>query len=164
MIQLAKEKGNEFIEEAASGEKEVELSISGSLDFIGSPEVLRTSAKIAYTRLAMKMGCAFAMRNLFDHIRQYVRTGTGEVYAKLFFNEQFLTSSNQGSHQHSIVIAGRRDRCRVDAIIRLFGGLSYFVNLTNGYEGADFYDTLAYNAQEGREDKVFFQNHETEFL
>ena len=64
-------------------------------------------------------------------------------------NEDVMAGCAQGPHQHSVVLVGRKDQHRVDAIVRLFGGLCYMVNLTESYEGADFYDTLVYDAQRG---------------
>lgn len=160
---MAKEKGWELIEEAASS-GEGQGSFSGDLDFLDSQDMLRNAAKIAYTGLAFRMGTGFAQGGSFNEIRTYVRTGDGTPRAKLFLNERFLSACAQGPHQHSVVIVGRRDKGRVNAIVRLFGGLCYFVNLSDHYEGADFSDTLVYDAQRGEVNKVLVTHEQTEFL
>ena len=132
------------------------------MEFIGSPESLRSAAKIAYTGLVLCAG-EIAIRDMFDEVRLYVRTGTGKPTARLFFNENLVNAVAQGPHQHSIVIAGRRDKNGVDAIVRLFGGLSYFVSLSERYEGADFSNTLVYDAQRGEKNDVLYTDFGAEF-
>jgi hypothetical protein len=63
--------------------------------------------------------------------------------------ERFLNAVELGPHQHQLILAGRRDKHRVDAIVRLFGGISYFVALSDNYEGIDFMHTIVCDAQRG---------------
>ena len=161
--QQAKAKGWEVIESTTPG-GEVQGSFGGDLDFIDSPEMLRMAAKTAYTALALRMGTEFAMRDTFSDLRAYVRTGTGNPNSKLFLNEDFLAACVQGPHQHSVVLVGRNDQHRVDAIVRFFGGLCYLVNLTAAYEGADCFDTLVYDAQRGEINKTLVVHEQAEFL
>jgi hypothetical protein len=65
-----------------------------------------------------------------------------------------MEAVQQGPHQHSITIAGRHDKGRVDAIVRLFGGLCYFVELSNSYGGADFFLTTVLDAYRGETNGV----------
>jgi len=58
--------------------------------------------------------------------------------ARFFVNKRYLEACQHGPRQHSIAIAARRDRRRVDAIVRLFGELSYFVGLSDHYDGSGF--------------------------
>ena len=71
-------------------------------------------------------------------MRQFIVEGRPEGVARLFINKRYLEACQQGPHQHSIAIAARRDKHRVDAIVRLFGELTYFVVLSDHYGGADF--------------------------
>jgi hypothetical protein len=160
---VAQEKGWKLIEEPSPG-GEVEASFSGDLDFLTSDEMLRNAAKIAHSALAFRMGTGFARSDSFTEIRTYVRTGGETPGARIFLNEKFLAASEQGPHQHSVVIVGRRDKGRVDAIVKLFGGLCYSVNLSDQYSGADFFDTLAYDAQRGEINKILVTHEQTEFL
>lgn len=163
MREKAKAEGRELIEETTPG-AQADGSFTGDLDFLNSPEMLRTVAKVAYTALALSMGTDFAMRDTFNNVREFVRTGNGEPSAKLFLNEDFLGACFQGPHQHSVVLVGRKDKQVVTAIVRLFGGLCYFVTLATHYEGADFYNTLVYDAQHGEIDKVLVVHEQAEFL
>jgi len=52
----------------------------------------------------------------------------------------------------------------VDAIIRLFGGLCYFISLSESYVGADFSDTLIFDAHRGEVVKSLLVNIQGEFL
>src|SRR6266566_9791426 len=163
LLQEAKEKGFELIEESTPG-AEAEVSISGMLDFINEPEMLRVVAKIAYTALALHVGTEFALRDQFMDVRTYVRSGDGAPRATLFLNAEYVSACYQGPHMHSVVLVGRKNKRRVDAIVRLFGGLSYLVNLADNYDGADFYKTLVYDAQKGEERKTIVLNEQSEFL
>ena len=163
MRQKAKEEGWEVIEGTSPG-GEVQGSFSGELDFIDSPEMLRVVAKTAYTALALHCGSNFAMSDTFNNLRTYVRTGSGTPSAKLFLNEGYLAECAQGPHQHSVILVGRKDKHSVDAIVRLFGGLCYFVKLSERYEGADFYSTLVYDAQRGEVNQTLVVDVQSEFL
>src|SRR3989442_1307932 len=147
--QEAREKGIQLIESGPGNPEQGEVHIGGDLKFIGSSEGLRAASKIAYTGLAFRAGAKLAMGDSFAEARAYIREGTGKPTARLFVHERFLDACQQGPHQHSIIIAGRRDKNRVDAIVRLFGVLCYFVVLSDHYDGADFTDTLAYDAYRG---------------
>lgn len=67
-------------------------------------------------------------------------------------------------HRHAIILAGRKDKNRADAIVRLFGGLSYFVTLSDNYDGADFLKTLVFDAQRGETNGMLFSVAEAELL
>jgi hypothetical protein len=159
----AEEQGCQLIEEPTPG-GEVEASFSGDLDFLTSEEMLRYVAKVAYTALALRMGVAVAESDSFEEIREYIKTGRSGASVRLFLNEAFLAGSAQGLHQHSVVLAGRNDKRRVDAIVRIFGGLSYMVALSDRYEGADFFDTLVYDSQRGEINKVLATHVQSEIL
>ncbi len=53
---------------------------------------------------------------------------------------------------------------RVDAIVRLFGGLCYFVTLSRNYGGVDFNRTLAYDASRGDVNEILQTNLQGGFL
>jgi len=160
----AAEKGYELIESEPRAQQKAEVSVSGTLKLIGEPEGIRLATKIAYTGFALRLKSDFAIRNTSDAVRTYVLTGDGTPPAKLFLNEEYLVNCAQGPHQHSIVIVGRKDTHRVNSIVRLFGCLSYLVTLTEQYDGADFYDTLVYDAQRGDINGVLVGNLQSEFL
>jgi len=159
----AKEEGLHLIEERSPGQQ-VEVNISGDLKFIDSPELLRAVTKTSYTVLALRMGRNFATRDIFDAARNYIKMGSGNPKARLFLHEGYMQACQYGPHQHAVILAGTNNRRSIDAIVRLFGGLSYFVNLSDDYEGADFFNTLPYDAQRGKEDKLLYGHEQAELL
>jgi hypothetical protein len=159
----AEEKGWQLIEEPKTG-GEVEASFSGDLDFLKSEEMFRYVAKIGYTALALRMGVTLAQSASFEAIREYINAGGGGAPVRLFLNEAFFAGSEQGLHQHSVLLAGRNDKRRVDAIVRIFGGLSYMVLLSGHYEGADFFNTLVYDSQRCEINNVLATHLQSEIL
>ena len=164
MRSLAKEKGQQLIEMGPGDQVTAEIHIGGDLMVIGSPEGLQTAAKIAYVGLARLVGVQVAAGDAFREVRQYILEGKPEGVARIFTNKRYLEACQQGPHQHSISIAARRDKHRVDAIVRLFGELSYFVVLSDHYNGADFCDTLVYDAYRGEENGKLFAHEQAELL
>jgi hypothetical protein len=160
----AKKKGKEVIESGPGDPVTAEIHIGGDLMIIGSAEGLRTVAKIAYVGLGRLVGVKVASGDSFKEVRQYILEGKPEGVARLFINKGYLQACQQGPHQHSIAIAARRDRHRVDAIVRLFGELCYFVVLSDHYDGADFCDTLVYDAYRGEENGMLFGHEQAELL
>lgn len=131
---------------------------------IGSQEGLRTVAKIAYVGFAHLAGVKVAAGDAFREVRQFIVEGKPEGVARLFINKRYLEACQQGPHQHSIAIAARRDKHRVDAIVRLFGELTYFIVLSPHYDGADFCTTLVYDAYRGEENGMLFAHEQAEIL
>ena len=162
--QEAKAKGHQLVESGPGSPVQGEVHIGGDLRFIGSPEGLRTASKIAYVGLALRAGCAVAKGDSFAEVRAYIRKGAGKPTARLFVHEGFLEACQQGPHQHSIILAGRHDKRRVDVIVRLFGGLCYFVVLSDHYEGADFVNTLVYDAYRGQVNDFLLPHEQAEIL
>jgi hypothetical protein len=160
----SKKKGFEIIETGPGEPEEGEVHFGGELKYIGSPEGLRTAAKIGFVGLAYRAGIGLAAGDSFLKVRTYITDGTGTPCARLFFNVGYLDAVQQGPHQHSLTIAGRRDKGRVDAIVRLFGGLCYFVELSTSYGGADFFDTLVFDAYRGEINGMLFSNIQAELL
>jgi hypothetical protein len=162
--QEAEEKGHRIVESGPGKPERGEVHAVGDLRFIGSSEGLRTASKIAYVRLAILAGCVLAKGDSFDEVRAYIRKGAGKPTARLFVHEGFLEAWQQGPHQHLIIIAGRHDKKRVDSIVRLFGGLCYFVALSDHYDGADFCNTLVYDAYRGEVNDILLAHEQAEIL
>ena len=160
----AKEKGHEFIESGPGNPEVGEVHVGGALEVIGSPEGLRVTSKIAYVGLALRGGVKLTTSNAFGEIREFMRGGTGKPTSRLFVHERFLDRVQLGPHQHALIVAARHDKGRVDAIIRLFGGLCYFVVLSDHYGGADFSYTLACDAHRGEVSAVLQSHVDAEML
>ena len=131
---------------------------------IGEPDGLRSVAKIAYMGLAFRAGVNVARSGAFDELRTYILSGTGKPLSRLFVHQRFMNAMHQGPHQHSIVIAARHDRRRVDAIVRLFGGICYFVEMSDHYDGADFFATVVYDAHRGEQNGILQSHFQAEML
>ncbi len=160
----AREEGSELVEEKMPAQ-EVEVNISGDLRFIDSPELLRAVTKIAYTALALRMGENFARGAIFDAVPQLHQNWKREperqtISARRVYASMPARSASAFGH----FLAGRNNRQSVDALVRLFGGLSYLVNFSDCYRGVDFFNTLVYDAQRGEESKVLFANEQAELL
>lgn len=160
----AKKKGKQLIETGPGDPVTAEVHVGGDLRGIGSQEGLRTVAKIAYVGLARLVGVRIAAGDAFREVRQFILEGMPEGVSRLFTNMRYLEACQQGPHQHSIAIAARRDKHRVDAIVRLFGELTYFVVLSDHYDGADFCNTLAYDAYRGEVNEMLFAHGQAELL
>jgi hypothetical protein len=160
----AKEKGLQFIESGPGEPVRGEVHVGGELELIGTAEGLRTAAKIAYTGLVFRAGAKLAMSDAFNEIRAYILEGTGKPAARAFVNYKFSDAVQQGPHQHAIILAARRDKKRVDAIVRLFGGLNYFVVLSNHYDGPDICDTLVLDAYRGEVNAILQSHVDAEIL
>lgn len=160
----AKKKGKQLIEMGPGDPVTAEVHIGGDLMLIGSQQGLRTEAKIAYVGLAHLVGVRVATGDSFNEVRQFILGGKPEGVARLFTNTRYLQACQQGPHQHSIAIAARRDKHRVDAIVRLFGELTYFVVLSDHYDGADFCNTLVYDAYRGEVNGMLFAHEQAELL
>lgn len=164
LMKEVKVKGLRYRELDQGAPVRAEVHIGGSLDEIGSLNALRTAAKIAYVGLAYFAGVGLAVTDSFTMVRNFIMSGTGKACARQFVSHKFVEEVQQGPHQHSIILGGRHDRTRVDAIVRLFGGLSYFVTLSDFYAGADFCKTLVYDGYRGAEDGVLFSHIDSEIL
>jgi hypothetical protein len=160
----AAEKGQELIETGPGDPVVAEVHVGGDLMVVGSRDGLRTAAKIAYVGLANLVGVKSAASAAFDEARSYVLGGKPDGVARLFVNKRYFEACQQGPHQHSVAIAARRDKRRVDAIVRLFGELAYFVVLSDHYDGADFCNTLVYDAYRGEENGMLFGDVQAELL
>lgn len=160
----AQKKGKQLIEMGPGDPVTAEVHIGGDLMVIGSQEGLRTVAKIAYLGLARLVGVRVAAGDAFSEVRQFILEGKPEGVARFFTNKRYLEACQQGPHQHSIAIAARLDKHRVDAIVRLFGELTYFVTLSDHYDGADFCDTLVYDAYRGEVNGMLFAHEQAELL
>jgi hypothetical protein len=160
----AKRKGKQLIETGPGEPVVAEVHIGGDLMIVGSKEGLQTVAKVAYIGLAHLMGSRIATGDAFAIVRDFIQRGSPKGVARIFVNTDYLEACPQGPHQHSIAIAARRDLRRVDAIVRLFGELTYFVVLSERYEGVDFFNTLVFDAYRGEENGILFGHVQAELL
>jgi len=164
LAQEAKEKGYEFVETEPGEPIEAEIHVGGELEEIGSLNGLRVTAKIAFVGMAYKTGPKFASGEAFTDIRKFVLDGAGQGLSRQFVNTGYMAAVQQGPHQHSLTLAARKDKARVDAIVRLFGGLCYFVVLSSSYVGPDFCETIVFDAHRGQRDGILLSSPIAELL
>jgi hypothetical protein len=162
LMKEVREKKLRFDELGPGDPVRAEIHVGGNCNEIGSSNGLRTVAKIAYVGLAYFAGIAFATGESFQQVRKFIMKGTSENVARLFVNKQFVGSSRQGPHQHSLILAGCHDKRRVAAIVRLFGGICYFVSLSERYAGADFNKTIVYDGFRREENDILVTHVDTE--
>lgn len=133
------------------------------LDFIGEQAALRTATKIAYFAMAKHARRQFAQSAAFDAARKYLVTGNGSP-ARLFVNEDFATNTRIGPHQHTVQVYCNGKERTVYAIVSFFGGLTYLVQLSTSYQGADYGFTYAYDALQRRQTGHLVGNFDNERL
>ncbi len=113
--------------------KEVSLLSNGRqiIDFAFSPDMRRMVAKIALTAVAHQYGIDYACQPQFDALRHSIFSGTGyDLPMRIFANEDFLGDHIRTPHQHSVRAYLSAGMQKGWAIVTLFGGLSYVVELT----------------------------------
>lgn len=133
------------------------------LDFINSLEAKRTAAKVALTCLAAKLGQTFACSPAFDGVRKYIREGEGNS-ARLFFNQNFAVHTQAGPFQHLVLLSCDGQKHSVYAIVMFFGAMTYLVELSSMYQGADFFAQYAFDGRKRKEVPVFVGHLENERL
>lgn len=142
---LTREAGNRFVERArAKGlqviprevptEFVIEATYIVTLPFAFSIAARKVAAKIALTAIAYQFGCQFALTPQFDSLRE-VRTASApkDTRVWIFANEGFMSAHLRAAHQHNVMCylsAGMRQGW---ALVTLFGGISYLVDVTRAY-------------------------------
>jgi HNH endonuclease len=146
------------------GPEEGEVHLGGELEVCSSSQGLRNAAKISFLGLVRQIGPKMVLVEGFNPIRRFIMSGEGNGLVRLFVLEPFLDMVQLGPHQHSLILAARNSERRIDAIVRIFGGMCYFVNLSSAYAGADFFLTFAYDACRGEENGALQTQFFAEFL
>jgi hypothetical protein len=89
----ARKKGQQLIEAGPKDPVTAEVHIGGDLMVIGSPEGLRTVAKIAYVGLAHLVGVKVAVGDAFKEVRQLILEGKPEGVTRFFTHKRYRRSS-----------------------------------------------------------------------
>lgn len=143
---ISKASAEKFIERAhARGEKTTELpmpeevvldaSYTQTLPFVFTLEARKVAAKIALAAIAYKYGVSYALSPQFDVLRS-VRTATTEkeMPLRVFCNKNFMSAHTRNAHQHSVICYLSAGKKKGWALVTLFGGLSYVVEVTPNYD------------------------------
>ena len=143
---VSKASAEKFIERAnARGEKTTELpvpeevvldaSYTQTLPFVFTLEARKVAAKIALAAIAYKYGVPYALSAQFDVLRS-ARTATTEkeMPLRVFCNKNFMSALTRNAHQHSVMCYLSAGKKKGWALVTLFGGLSYLVEVTPNYD------------------------------
>jgi hypothetical protein len=133
------------------------------LDFIGEECALRTATKIALTAVAKLAGIRVAQSHAFDAVKRYILEGVG-FPTRLFVNKRYAANLHIGPHQHAVQVYFDGAEHTVYAVVALFGSLTYLVELSASYDGADCGFTYAYDALQRKPTQVLHHILETERL
>jgi hypothetical protein len=134
-----------------------------SLEFIGRQAALRTATKVALMALAKVAGRNFAGSQAFKDAKLYVLTGKGSP-SRLFVNQNFAANMQMGPHQHAVQVYCDGAEHSVYATVTFFGGLTYLVELSRQYHGADYGFSYAYDALQRKVTPIIVTEFDTERL
>jgi len=143
---VSKESAERFIERSrARGEKTTELpvpeeivldaSFTQTLQFAFTLEARKVIGKIALASIAHEYDLPYALSPQFDTLRQ-VRTATTEkeLPLRVFCNKKFMAAHARNAHQHSVMCYLSAGMRKGWALVTLFGGLSYIIEVTGKYD------------------------------
>ncbi len=146
-LKRARARGDKTTELPMPEEVVLDASYIQTLPFAFSLEARKVVAKIALASIAYKYGVAFALSPQFDSLRQARKATTvREMPLRFFCNKNFMAAHRRNAHQHSVMCYLSAGEKRGWALVTLFGGLSYIVEVTDNYQEASsrffsiFYD------------------------
>jgi hypothetical protein len=130
----ARAKGHEVIEREVPGQIVIEAEYTLTTPFAFSIEARKVAAKIALTALALEYGIPFALSPQFDSIRQArVATGDRDLRVWIFANEGLMHAHLRTAHMHRVMCYLSAGWRKGWAVVTLFGGLTYRVDLATEY-------------------------------
>ncbi len=146
-VERARAKGLDVIERGVPEKIVVEATFTITLQFAFSIETRKVVAKIALAAIAHRYGLAFASSRQFDDLRRRKSVPAAEgVRVWIFANEAFMTVHSRTAYQHSVMCYLSTGMHKGWALVTLFGGISYLVELTTEYAESEsrqfsiFYD------------------------
>jgi hypothetical protein len=152
--------GNKFVERALAKGGQVrdgkvpnqiviEASYTQTTRFAFSLEARKVAAKVALAAIALEYGTPFALSPQFDVVRG-ARTAMGDrdLRVWIFTKEGLMGAHSRAAHLHSVMCYLSAYWRKGWAIVTLFGGLSYRVDVATEYNGKDnqfgiFYDAAS---------------------
>jgi hypothetical protein len=125
----------------------IEATYAQKIVFAFSLEARKVAAKIALAAIAFKYGIPFALSPQFDVLRQ-VRDemDTARLPVRIFANENIQSAWLRTPHQHSVLCYLSAGMKKGWALVTLFGGLCYSVEVT-----------AAYSERESRQFSIFYE-------
>jgi len=134
-VERARARGQQVQELQFPRQVVVEGTYSVTLPFAFSLEARKVVAKIALAAIAHECGLSFALSSQFDALRRAKNAATAEdLTLRIFSNQLFMTVHSRTAHQHSVMFYLSAGMQRGWALVTLFGGLSYIVEVTASYQ------------------------------
>jgi hypothetical protein len=134
-LERAQKRGDKTTELKVPQEVVYDASASLTLPFAFSLEARKVAAKIALASIAYEYGLPYALSAPFDTLRQ-VRTATSEkeLPLRVFCNKNFMAAHSRTAYQHSVMCYLSAGMKKGWALVTLFGGLSYIVEVTGNFD------------------------------
>jgi hypothetical protein len=127
-------RGGEVIPRDVPQEIVIEAEYVQDTMFAFSVEARKVAAKIALTAVAFNYGVPFALSPQFDLLREIRdEQDSRALPVRLFVNENFMGAWLRTPYQHSVLCYLSAGMRRGWALVTLFGGLSYIVEVTREY-------------------------------
>ncbi len=143
----ARARGGKAVERKVPDKIVVDTNYTQGLFFAFSPTTRKMAAKIALSAVAFECGIPFALSRDFDLLRQ-ARTAAGErdLRVWIFANEGLMGAFLRSLHQHSVLCYMSAEWRKAWAIVTLFGGISYRVDVSMDYSGREKQFSIFYDA------------------
>jgi hypothetical protein len=133
-VERARAKGLQVIEREVPNEIVIEANYTQTTTFTFSLEARKVVAKIALAAIAYECGIPLVLSSQFDVLRQArVATGAQDLRVWIFSNERFMSAHLRTAHQHSVLCYLSAGMQKGWALVTLFGGISYLVEVTTEY-------------------------------
>jgi hypothetical protein len=126
-----RKRGDELIERKVPEKIVIDANYTQSTSFAFSLEARKIAAKIALAAIAYQFGISFALSAQFDGLRQMRAAKDLRVW--IFANDGLMSDHPRTAHQHSVMCYLSAGMRKGWAVITLFGGLTYRVDLTADY-------------------------------
>jgi hypothetical protein len=126
-----RKRGDELIQRKVPEQVVIDANYTVNTSFAQSLEARKIAATIALTAIAYQYGHSFALSKQFDELRE-TRTARA-VRVWIFVNEGLMSDHPRTAHEHSVICYLSAGIQKGWALVTLFGGLTYRVDLTADY-------------------------------
>lgn len=127
-------RGGELIERTVPEKFVVDATATIPLQFAFSIDARKVIAKIALAAIAFEYGLDFAGSSAFDRLRKVQDVQLPrEIPVAIFADEMFMALHTRTAHQHSVICYLSAGLRKGWALVTLFGGLSYLVEVSPDY-------------------------------
>jgi hypothetical protein len=147
-VKRALAKGYKVIEKEVPKEIVIEADYTLQTHFIYSAAARKVAAKIALAAIALQYGIPYALSPQFDVLRQVrTATGDGDLRVWVFANPGLMRAHTRTAHLHSVMCFLSAEWKKGWAIVTLFGGITYRVDVADNYQERDKQFGIYYDAE-----------------